>query len=383
MYVLMITPNKFPNGDAGAVRDGYFAKIYQEIGYDVFHIGMGEASSTGEYRGVKYCSVYKENKSLAQKVKNSLGYIKQIEHVYADIVEEKGLPSLIHIYDIPKSGIEWVRQIAMNNGIPVIHDSVEWYSPCEFKYGIFAYPYIMKNRTNTKLIRNPFSVIAISTYLEKHFSNEGLATIRIPVIMDPKEYYPKDRDSTGKIKIVYAGSPAKKDYLSECIVAYAKLSDIEKLKFEFIILGATADFVKSCTETGTIPIGIKALGRVPREKVISYLADADFSILLRPANERYAKAGFPTKSVEAMMNGCAMLCNVTSDLGLYLKDGENAILVEECSVEAMYKAFIRVSQLSCEELNSLRKAARKTAELKFDYRIYIDTVRSFLARIKV
>ena len=35
MYVLMVVPSDFPNGDAGAVRDEAFALIYKELGYDV------------------------------------------------------------------------------------------------------------------------------------------------------------------------------------------------------------------------------------------------------------------------------------------------------------------------------------------------------------
>ena len=38
MYVLMVVPSNFPNGDAGAVRDMAFAKIYQELGYEVDYI---------------------------------------------------------------------------------------------------------------------------------------------------------------------------------------------------------------------------------------------------------------------------------------------------------------------------------------------------------
>lgn len=44
---------------------------------------------------------------------------------------------------------------------------------------------------------------------------------------------------------------------------------------------------------------IIAHGRVSREEVTQALSNSDFSILLRPSNERYTKAGFPTKSVDA------------------------------------------------------------------------------------
>ena len=382
MYVLMVTPNKFPNGDAGAVRDEYFAKIYIELGYDVYHIGMGPETKTGTYKGIKYYSTYNENISIVQKIRNSLNYRSNVERIYEDICKEQGEPSVIHIYDIPKSGIEWAISIAKQNRIPIIHDSVEWYSPCEFKHGKFAYPYILKNRTNTRLIRKPISVIAISSYLQNYFREKGLYVTRIPVVMDSNEYFPKERHEEDKINIVYAGSPAKKDYLQECVLAYERLSDEIKEKIEFTILGVTGEYLIECTNKKRIPKGINALGRVSRETVISHLEKADFSILLRPENERYTKAGFPTKSVEAMMNGSAMLCNITSDLSMYLNDGENAIIVKDSSIDSMYDAFIRVAELSHEELTKLRGNARKTAECSFDYHLYVQNVNTIINESK-
>lgn len=377
MYALMITPNKFPEGDAGAVRDGYFAKIYQALGYKVFHIGMGTDSKKGVYKDVSYVSLYRENGSLFSKVKNNLSYRVSLEQIYEKIVSKQGVPNLIHIYDIPASGIEWARRIAIKNEIQIVHDSVEWYSACEFKFGKLAYPYILKNTTNTKLIKSPIDVIAISSYLEKHFTSKGLRTIRIPVIMDSDEYEPKERVEISKIKIVYAGSPAKKDFLAECIQAFEELPEDVRRKFEFRILGADQLFVQQCC-SGIIPEEIMAFGRVPRAEVISNLEEADFSILIRPENERYTKAGFPTKFVEAMMNGCAMICNLTSDLEMYLEDGVNSVIVKGSTVEAIKDALFQVSSMSHDQLNRMRECSRKTAENNFDYRLFVEKMRTFL-----
>lgn len=381
MYVLMITPNKFPEGDAGAVRDGYFAKIYQDIGYDVVHIGMDTKLKEGNYKNIIFYSLYRPNSSLLTKITNTISYKKRLEEIVASIRSRIGNPSLIHIYDLSEAGIVWAKKIAVENSIPIIHDSVEWYSPCEFKQGRFAYPYLMKQRTNTKLIDKPVAVIAISSYLEKHFKQKGLKTIRIPVIMDSLDYSPKQRSSEKLIKLVYAGSPAKKDYLKECIIAFKRLEPEVKSKFEFTILGADSMYVEQCC-SGDVPKEITAYGRVPRKIVISKLEENDFSLLLRPDDERYAKAGFPTKSVEAMMNGCAMICNLTSDLGMYLKDGKNAIIVERCTIEAMYQALLRVSELNNEQIDKLKEEARRTAEMSFDFRIYTDKVEEFIDDIQ-
>ena len=123
---------------------------------------------------------------------------------------------------------------------------------------------------------------------------------------------------------------------------------------------------------------IHVYGRIPHERVISLLRSMDFSILARPREERYAKAGFPTKSVEAMINSVAMLCNFTSDLDRYLRHKENAFIFENETVEAIQQGFVGVAELSADEIVAIRKAARKTAEENFDYRLYIETMKEFL-----
>lgn len=382
MYVLMITPNKFPEGDAGAVRDGYFAKLYQELGYEIIHIGMNPKIDYGEWKGVRFYSLYQKNNGLINKLKNYRSYGNRLNKLFDKIEKSYGTPSIIHIYDLPEKGILWAVDKAKMINVPIIHDSVEWYSASQFSMGHLSYPYILKNRTNKKLITPPISVIAISTYLENYFKRKGLLTIRIPVIMDSNDYHTRARIDDGKIRLVYAGSPYKKDYLTECLEAFGDLPvDIQR-KFEFHIFGVDRDFFER-RYNGTISKYVTVHGRVPREEVVRYLEDCDFSLLLRPENERYTKAGFPTKVVEAMMSGCAMICNITSDLQMYLKDGENAVIVEECSSEAMSKALVRVANMNNNQLTLIRNNARHTAEICFDYRKYKETIKLFIDDIGI
>lgn len=376
MYILIVSPNNFPENDAGAVRDCTFAKIYQNLGYDVFHIGMNPISKSGCFKGIKYHSLYNDNNGIFSKIYNLISYRKRLFNLLKKIVEKNGKPNVIHIYDIPKSGIELLRKYAIKNNIRIIHDSVEWYSPCEFKMGRFAYPYILKNWTNSKIIRKPMYVYAISRYLEQYYSGKGLKTLRVPVIMDSDEYFP-NKVNNDIIKIVYAGSPAKKDYLKECIIAFGNLMDKQRKKFEFHIYGASQDYVNECLSDKKIT-EILAHGRVTREEVKQALSNSDFSILLRPSNERYTKAGFPTKSVEAMMNGCAMICNLTSDLEMYLIDGENSIIVEECNSRAMTNALRRVLSLNRKQINEIKKNANTTAKSYFDYHAWISDIKNFI-----
>lgn len=384
MYVLMVVPSNFPNADAGAVRDLAFAKIYQKLGYEVVLIGMGQGKAKGTYDEVVYYSLYRERKTVMDHFAYYFGYKTRCQSLIKEIIKKRSKPAVIHINDISHGMIRSLISFAKKERIPIIHDSTEWYSPCEFKKGKCDKAYILKNRLNRKVIKNPVRVIAISDYLCNHFEKRGLQTVRIPVIMDVLEtslaasYEGCETLDGDKIRFIYAGSPASKDHLREIIEAVCGLSSELQDRIELYILGVDKNQLCGLARIDEIPSCVNAYGRVPREMVLDTMKKMDFSLLLRPAEERYAKAGFPTKSVEAMSHGVAMMCNITSDLGLYLKDGENAVIIENCSIEAVSESLVRVIKMNRCEINLMKRKARELAEEYFDYRGYVESIRTII-----
>jgi glycosyltransferase involved in cell wall biosynthesis len=372
--VVMISPNNFPNGDAGAVRDLSFAKIYMKLGYTPVVFCLNRKEKSGVYEGIQYHSYFIEAGTILSKV---IRYVKQ-KNIVLEMVErvfsEKGNISLIHLYGVSNIIFECMIRFARNHNITLIHDSVEWYSPCEFKHGKWDISYIVNNRLNTRVVRNPVKVIAISEFLKDHFVSRGIQTKRIPVIMDVKGARYESHRQDDVINLIYAGSPANKDYLKEIILAVQQLDDEEKQKLKLNIYGASEEQIINSLGVTQLDKCVIPHGRVAREVVKAALLESDFSLLLRPQNERYTKAGFPTKSVEAMSHGVAMICNLTSDLGMYLRDGENAIIVNDCSVDAMTEAIRKALKLDRASMDRIKRNARITAEINFDYRCWIDIV---------
>lgn len=377
MYVLMVVPSNFPNGDAGAVRDMVFANIFQSLGHEVFLIGAGRKKKDGIVNGIQFYSVYQDAHSridhLRRFVCSKYAYMSFIKQ----IINQKGLPSVIYINDVSHGVIENLRKIAEKNNIPMLHDSTEWYSPCEFAKGKWDKSYILKDCLNRKVIKKPIKIIGISSYLTEYFRSRGLNAVRIPVIMDVKNTM-SSINTDDKVKLIYAGSPANKDYLKEIVLGTSILSEKDQRKIELHILGVDEEKIKELTKLQFLSPCIKAYGRVSREKVEEVMLGMDFSVLLRPAEERYAKAGFPTKSVEAMSHGVAMLCNISSDLGMYLRDGENAIIVGGYDEKSFAKGVERVLSLSRDKIDLIKANARQLAEKNFDYRNWIDTVLALI-----
>ena len=379
--LLIVTYYRYPGGDAGSVRQHAFAKLYQELGYDVTVVGMGACTNfqLKNNDGVPYVSLRGAQNNLLAKVKNYLFFKSRLKC----FLKSYGDCEYIQVVDAPVNALFYLKKYARKHNIRLIHDSVEWYSPEQFKNGKFSLPYILKDKCNTKWIDKQFSVIAISTFLEAHFKSRGINTVRIPVIMDVSAMPCEKRTDKDKTVFLYAGSPGKKDYLAEIIKGFTLLSQELLTRAELQLLGISKEQLTTLCGVEESIIDrfgktLVCLGRVPREEVLNRLAAADFTVLLRSETQRYAKAGFPTKVVESLSTATPVITNITSDLGMYLKDGYNSIIAEDCSPAAFSKALDKAISLSSEEKKLMYTNARKTSEDYFDYRLYNQKISGLL-----
>ena len=119
-------------------------------------------------------------------------------------------------------------------------------------------------------------------------------------------------------------------------------------------------------------------GRVPHDEAVRFVREADYTLLFRDASLRYAKAGFPTKIVESLSSGTPPVCNLSSDLGLYLVDGENAYVANGHSFENVKSVLEKAIHTSYQSRAKMRSNARKTAENCFDYSKYTEVFEDLL-----
>jgi len=103
---------------------------------------------------------------------------------------------------------------------------------------------------------------------------------------------------------------------------------------------------------------------------------APVPILLRD-DSQWSRACFPSKVPELLALGLPIICSLTSDLGIYLRDSENAFLVEELSVEALCRALQRAATMGEGRYREMKAAARKTAAL-FDASCYGGVYRQLI-----
>ncbi len=381
--VVIFTENKYPCEDAGAIRQHATAKIFQLLGYEVFVAGYGTPTGNREkdFEGVRYRSFRpnSENKWIRLFFRLSCAFrmMHYIRRHHSDA-------SLFLVVDTFPYGFRMIESYARKKGIKLIHDSVEWYSPEEFSNGEKSLEYRLKDLLNCQIIKSPWRVMAISSYLQEHFSKKCERVVRIPVIMDTSSIdYRVEPSQEGKLRFVYAGGPGWKDYIKEIVHGFSLLTAEELSLLELHFIGITKEQLVSVCRVDEkhiqkIGSSLIAHGRVPHSEAVDWVKKADFTLLLRDADLRYAKAGFPTKIVESLSCGTPPICNLSSDLGLYLKDGENAFIVKDHSSGAFCNALKKALAASPEERSAMRKNARKTAEERFDYKNYVVSLKKLL-----
>ena len=269
-----------------------------------------------------------------------------------------------------------------NNGVKLIVDVVEWYDYGSLplgKYGPFA---LNVHYAMTKLIMKADGIFAISNFLKDYFAEFNQNVILIPVLSDANNAMANkltaiqfDKDY---LNLIYAGTPGKKDLILNMINPIEIMSQNNR-KIKLHILGPSRSEMESKFKV-SFSKNIVFHGKIPQNQVPLYLSAADFSILLRP-NKRYANAGFSTKFVESLENGLPVLANLTSDLGLYLKEGYNGYIVETISDDLIIDKLNLMLALSKEDMVALRLNAKNSSKENFDYKKYSGRLLSFVKSI--
>jgi len=381
--VLILCGCKYPEGDAGSVRVHALAKLLVLCGKEVVVIGKGNNCTTHKestYDGIAYYSFRYYSNSLLGKIADRVSYTKRLKRFLEKDGRGKGFSDFI-IVDIPFSAIRYARRFAKANGIHLIHDSMEWYSPSQFRFGRLNPMYIHRDRLNSRIIDKDFRIIAISRFLEDYYKQKGCQTIRIPAILTTQNAV-SEKATPDKWIITYAGLPEKKDKLIEIMESYISLDKKEQEMIELRIVGVTlAAMAKRfglSSEAASRFKNIVFYGRLPRKETLEKLQETHFTIFYRDANERYAKAGFPTKVAESTSMGIPIITNLSSDLSLYLKNMENSIVIDE-SGDGIKNALSALCTLSNDAYNRMRKNALDTYNQFFYYADYKSDMESFLS----
>jgi len=381
--ILIIGSFILPDKTASAIRVRGLAHILNDIGYEVYFLGNNpyiNGNNDFFYTDGYKCFYNKPNDFKSYyNIEREIQVIKQLNDgdLYSIIAYHEHSIKLIRL-----------NRFCHKHGIKMICDQTEWYSyKRQFKgfFTIKSIDFLFRHYWVQKKIKN---LIVISSYLESYFQKKKMHLARIPnVVFENYSYNNKVEISYkqmngNNINYVYSGSNSKKELLEIGINAFSILRTKSK-NIVLHVLGLTkSDFIKRYTKNAQISLeGIVFYGKLERHNALDILSKADFSIILR-ANERYAKAGFPTKMMESLMVGTPIICNLIGDMKLYLKNNVNCIEIVNLSIKETYEAFTKSITISKKEIEKMKIMSFKTSNEELNYKYYINKMEKFLSEIK-
>lgn len=381
----MVCRYPFPSDGASAIRVYTLGKLLRSLGYSVSLVGVdmhGNKHSVGECYGFPYRNIVA---SETQRI-SILSNIKWIRYL------QKEIRSVFTEYDpcgVVLTGMEGfildrVIRLCRKNRIWMANNVVEWYDRGDF-HGLRDAVKFLRNRWSLIFLnKKTRNIIAISRYLESYYTKSSCHVIRIPAIVDPAKYTQVQNaiyTETRKMVFAYAGNPGTKDSVLNFLTAASELPPEKLDRIEIRLYGVTEKTLLglgiSAAVLSKLQGGLVCFGVIPHEEIKTRIGEADFTLLVRP-DRRSSHAGFPTKLAESFACGVPVLANLTSDLGEYLTDGENAVICQDNSIQECRNAIIRILNFPESKINEMKAVARKTSA-QFDYRNYCESMKQFVS----
>lgn len=353
------------------------AKTIMQAGYEVRVVGLGMERqqdwngdcSFYEVEGIRYENIKYDFNNIIDKIffgecaarhlKNNIENAANVRHVI--------------VYSLSFVFVNSIKRKIKKIGIPISFNLVEWCVPGDCRHGIFNLHYLNMWFCFNYLIKTKANVIVISKLLEDRLKKNGNNSFILPPLVDVDNYIFKLEDKRGGgIKIIYPGIPAVKEAFDIMLKGLNCLLRNERSDLQFIMTGCSREVLEDILGKdkgllNDLSDCMKIYNFIPYDDLKKIYSKSHFLLLIR-RKRRTTEANFPSKIPELMANGIAIIANRVGDYSDYLIDGENSIIVDECTPEKVAQALRRVLDMNREKISYLSFRARMCAEKEFDYR---------------
>lgn len=377
-HIIYIGGFDLPDNNAAALRVIGNSKIFCKLGYSVSLIGLSRSISkpvSFKYEEFDCCNLPYPN-SVMQWCK----YLTSIRQYLPFLKQNK--PKMVIAYNHPAIALQKLVDYCKKNGIKIISDCTEWYEPKGNPIFKLVKGWDVRKRMYD--VHSQFDgIIAISRYLYEFYSKRNLKTLLIPPLVDIQEDKWKQtigaNDDTIRIIFSRAFSRGNKDGIDlviEALEAVYKRNDINAFSLDVVGMNQ-ADFARISSRQSSIPSFVHFHNHIPHQGLIQKLKQADFQIFIRN-NSLANEAGFPTKFVESISSRTMVLTNQSSNLGDYMKEGDNSFCLNINTFEDLVESLSQPLRMSKKEIMERRSKMDVTT---FDYRNYTTDMESFLSKI--
>lgn len=383
MRVLVLMGSYFPYGVAISSRIVNFCRLFHESGMTVHVISQYTKDKKMDIDTIQKmsCCTYqvatrKDSSSFASFF-GEPSFIPCVDNY----ITEFGKPDVIFA-----SGVEpyFNKLIARYNDIPIYLEQCEWMDKTSYRFGIIDFRFIRRNRLLSGGYKKSAGIVSISRLLDEHYQSLGIKSIRIPTILDVENTEYRTNKCNKKIILVYTGNPSTSKELFKPIFEAIKENKVIRNNVEFHIYGPTEEKVLANIDNdkdlyNQIRDVVYTHGRVPQEEMGEIIRAADYQIFVRP-NRRSSNAGFPTKLAESMSVGTPVITNDTGDIGLYVENEINGFMLKGIEKDNVIETLLHVISISQEQQESIRRQARKTALMHFDFRGYKNILTQLIGK---
>ncbi|MDP8205230.1 MAG: glycosyltransferase [Candidatus Electryonea clarkiae] len=387
--IIYSVTNKFPEDSGRAYGIG---KALRDAGYEVRYMCINagrsediQSDGSYQYSGFQYVPLLPIGIKMSY-VKNIYTYFT--EKLKLDWLRRSNLNDVAAI--IVSGGsvyyLSRLHQLCQNRGIPLIGESTDWFQLKLFLKRYSGLYYYCNSELKMRLIYPIIgNMIIISSYLEEYYQKKGCRTLRLPHIVDTQDILPRlDANKENPLILSYAGVIRKNDTLNNVIEALLRI-DYNGNNVRIRIAGPSRNQILNFPALRTrgiktLPGCIESMGWLSHEEAFNLVKESEFVTLLRPV-QRFAQAGFPSKVPECMVVGTPLICNLTSDLGEYIRQGIESIICTDHTPEEFTIGLRRALAMNWTQRCQMRLAARRRAERSFDYRNYVGALADFIEEI--
>ena len=389
-WIAYVGPVAFPEGGAAARRILGNAKALVVAGYDVVIVSGQRPGRWGAdfevASGIRCVSVNERDAEQLPKALRYMRYALMGSRSRRWLNAQLTMPEAVVLYSGYTPYLLQFTGWARRKRVALLFDAVEWYTASNFTLFMVS-PYLWNTELAMRaLIPCVNGIIAISRALERYYAERGVQVVRVPPLFDPADITLSmpPLDAHGRVRLVYAGSPGRKDLL-DIVIEAVITTDAGSGRFVLDIVGLNEDEMRTRgpmrSRGGVLPPCIRVHGNVSHVRAQAIVGEADFSVFLREVN-RVSTCGFPTKFVESMAVGTPVITNLTSDLSDHLRDTETGLICEQPTCAALKNALIRSLEISESERRQMRIAARTEAERAFSFSHYVVALGSLIDRLK-
>lgn len=376
--ILILAPENFPDNSAGAIYYTNIGKLFQKNGYQVHILGIGKNFNCNPIilDSLHYYSLRTGSTDFFSNILFHIALPKLFKNFFRVFLDnQKPNAVLFSTHGFKKSFLKKAIKICKQRNITVYLSCVEIFR----QHPLFNnYSTICNNYFAEKFIDSDVRVIAISTFLYNSFIHRRMNAFKLPPVFENGTFIQNSEERPVR-RFIYCGSPGKKDCLLRILEVFANLS--HDYNFIFTIVGVDLNWFNSHLKKKilhTMGKKINVLGRLDHNQISSLYHNSDFSLLLRNPETKTSKAGFPTKVSESLHYGIPVITNYSSDLSIYLKDNQNAIISKSSSFEDFRQATIRALTVSDSSLNIMKNNAFNTSLKELSLDAFCNSFKDFI-----